>query len=91
MLNMIRASQKRFGLADTQAQRLIKTVEAEFNQPEAFVEYREMFEAFFEDGEISDDERALLVERQVELGLTDEQVREIEIGITGERKSGAAF
>jgi Tubulin like len=91
MLNMIRASQKRFGLADAQAQALINAVEAEFNEPESFIEYREMFEAFYEDGEISEDERALLVERQVELGLTDEQVRQIEITVTGQRISGAAI
>jgi hypothetical protein len=90
MLNMIKASQKRFGLTDVQAQRLIKLVEAEFNEPESLIEYREMFEAFYEDGEITDDERALLIERQVELGLTDEQVKEAEIIVTGKRKADAA-
>jgi DNA recombination-dependent growth factor C len=90
MSNMIRASQKRFGLDDMQAQRLIKAVEIEFQEPETSVEYREMFEAFYEDGEISDDERALLVERQVELNLSDEQVQEIEAAMIGKRKAEAA-
>jgi hypothetical protein len=89
MLNMVRASQKRFGLDDFQAQRLIKMAEAELSEPEACVEYREMFEAFYEDGEITDDERALLVERQVELGLTDEQVRQIETTAMAKRKATA--
>jgi hypothetical protein len=90
MTNMIRASQKRYGLTDVQTRRLMKTVESESQEPEAFVEYREMFEAFYEDGEISDDERALLIERQVELSLTDEQAEQIESAIVGKRKADAA-
>jgi hypothetical protein len=76
--NMIRASQKRYGISDARAHELMGMVEAEFTEPDTVVEYREMFEALYEDGQITDDERALLVERQVELGLADDDVQRIE-------------
>ena len=45
-------------------------------------EYRETFEAFFEDGDINEDERIILIEKQIELGLSDEQVQSIESSIS---------
>lgn len=62
--------------------------EAELGESPSCRQYREIFEAFYEDGDISEDERAILVEQQVELGLSDEQVQEIEIEIISRRRKG---
>ena len=48
-------------------------------------EYRQMFEAFYRGADVPADVRVLLIERQVALGLSPEQVQRIEAQVI-ERK-----
>lgn len=52
-------------------------------------EYRQMFEAFYQEGELPPEVRVLLIERQVALGLQPEQARQIEARIKDRRSQGA--
>lgn len=87
MQNMLKSNQKKYGVSDARAEQIIEEVRTELFGSQKFTEYQELFEAFFEDGEINEDERAVLIERQVELELTDEQVKSIESSITTRRSS----
>ena len=61
---------------------LLRTqVETELGESAAIAEYREMFEAFCEDGQITDEERAMLVERQAELKLSAADVERVEAAV----------
>jgi hypothetical protein len=77
-MNMLKSNQRKYGFSDETAERLLTLAQSEFALPETHAEYREMFLAFYEDSEISDEERAILIEKQVELDLTDEDVQRIE-------------
>jgi hypothetical protein len=77
-MNMLKSNQRKYGLSDETAERLLSLAQSEFATPDTNAEYREMFLAFYEDSEISDEERAILIEKQVELDLTDEDVQRIE-------------
>ena len=83
MSNMLEASRSRLGLSLDRANELRTQVESALHEAPRVTEYREMFEAFFEDGEITDDERAILIERQVELKLAQNEVDEIEASVIG--------
>lgn len=87
MQNMLKTNQKKYGVSDTRAEKIIEEVLAELFGSPNLKEYEELFEAFYEDGEINEDERAILIERQIELELTDEQVKAIELSITTRRDS----
>ena len=87
MQNMINSSQIRFKINDIRAEEIIKEIRIElFGSPNLKV-YEEMFKAFFEDGEIDEDERAILIENQIDLELSDEQVNSIEASIISMRRS----
>ena len=88
MSNMLEASRKRLGLSPERANALGLQVASEAGESAAVIEYRDMFDAFFEDGVINEEERAILTERQVELKLSQEQVDEIEATVIGRRGMG---
>ncbi len=52
------------------------------SQEELKQEYKTLFEAFYEDGDISTNERNLLTQKQKELKLTNSEIQEIENNIT---------
>ena len=81
MSNMLEASRRRLGLSPERAAELRTHAESGLRESATVAEYREMFEAFFEDGQITDDERAILVDRQVELGLSQPEVDQIEAAV----------
>lgn len=87
MENMLKSNQKKCGVSDEKAQQIIEKVRTELFGSNKITEYQEMFEAFFEDGEISEEERAILIEKQFELGITDEQTEPIEQSIKSKRRS----
>lgn len=87
MEDMLRSKQGKLGLTVEQATALIAKTQEELSEPREAGEYRNMFEAFFEDGEIDDSERATLVEQQVELGLSDSQVQAIESQVKAKRSA----
>lgn len=78
MQNMLRSNQDRLGLTEAQAAEVIAKIQNGLAESRELREYRDMFEAFFEDGEIDENERAILIERQVELELSDSQVQAVE-------------
>lgn len=86
MEEMLRLNQQRLGLSEAEAADLIARAQDELSEPQEAREYRDMFAAFFEDGQIDDSERALLIERQVELGLTDAQVKVVEDAVRARRE-----
>lgn len=79
MQGMLDGNRKRNNLSEERAKALIDKARAElgYGSP-ALDEYKEILMVFMADGLISDEERALLVERQIELGLTDDQVHALE-------------
>jgi membrane protease subunit (stomatin/prohibitin family) len=79
MQGMLDNNRKRVGLSEEQAAALIDRARGElgFNSA-AMDEYKEILMVFLADGHLSDDEKAILTERQVELGLSDEQVSRLE-------------
>jgi len=85
MQNMLKSNQKKYGVDDLRAEQILDVIKCELFGSSCLKEYQEMFEAFFEDGEIDESERALLIERQFELELTDEQVQSIESSIISAR------
>lgn len=78
MTKMLENSQKRLKVQNSRAELLIRLVKGGSGEPPAKAEYRQMFLAFSEQGEISEEQRALLVSTQAELGLSDQEVEEIE-------------
>lgn len=84
MLGMLDKNRQRNNLTEERAKALIDKARAElgYGSP-AIDEYKEILMVFMADGHISDEERALLVERQIELGLSDEQVMKIEQQMSG--------
>jgi hypothetical protein len=87
MANMLKSNQMKYNVSDIRATQIMEEIISELFGSNNLKEYQEIYEAFFEDGEISDDERAILIERQVELELTDEQVKSIEASIKSRRSS----
>jgi hypothetical protein len=83
---MLKRNQVSAGMTDERATAIRQEVKAEMFGSPKLTEYQEMFEVFYSGKEISEDERCLLIEKQVELDLTDEQVAEIEATIM--RKEG---
>lgn len=79
MQTMIEGNRKRNNLSEERAKVLLDKARAELGYASpALDEYKEILMVFIADGHISDEERALLVERQIELGLSDEQVHALE-------------
>jgi hypothetical protein len=87
MQNMLKTNQKKYGVTDAKAEQIIEEIRNELFGSQSVKEYKELFEAFYEDGEINEDERAVLIERQIELELSDEQVKTIESDIMTRRSS----
>lgn len=81
MENMLKSNQKKYRVSDVRAGQIMEAIRAELFGADKSQEYGEIFASFFEDGEISEEERAILIERQFELGLTDEQIQAIESSI----------
>jgi len=82
--SMLENNRKRANISEERAAELIDKARAELGlSTAAMEEYKEIMAVFLADGHLSDDERAILIERQVELGLTDEQVAQIERELKG--------
>jgi hypothetical protein len=76
MEEMLRANQRRLGIDDSIARRLVDSV---CRCPaDGFAEYRMTLRAFLETGPLTDEARALLVEMQVDQDLPDEGVARVE-------------
>lgn len=75
MEEMLRVNQRRIGLDDATANRLIDSI---FHQSDALTEYRMTLRAFLETGPLTDEALALLVEMRVEQDLGDEDVERVE-------------
>ncbi len=81
---MLESNRKRSHISEERAAELIDKARSELGMSTAAMEeYKEIMSVFLSDGHLSDDERAILIERQVELGLTDEQVAQIERELKG--------
>jgi hypothetical protein len=78
MTKMLLTKQKRYGIPDSRAQEIIRMATTDKGESPARIEYREMFQAFLDQGEIDDDQRAQLVSTQIELNLSTEEAEEIE-------------
>ncbi len=85
MAKMLQSNQDKYGVSEEKARQIIEKLKSELFGSNKLKDYQEMFEAFFEDGEISEEERAILIERQCELGITDEQAQSIEQSIKSRR------
>ena len=75
MEEMLRANQRRLGLDEATAQRLIDSI---FRASDGLTEYRMTLRAFLETGPLTDEAQALLVEMRVEQNLSNEDVDRIE-------------
>ena len=60
------------------ANRVVESVRAEFSEPKAWSDYRDMVVAFKLDGVITDEEQSQLLELQASLGLADGVVQRLE-------------
>jgi hypothetical protein len=87
---MLRSNQSRLGLSDEDGRRIIQAAVAELQGADGSAEYRCMYSAFLDAGEITDAERAQLIQLQVELGLTEEQVKWAEASVGTGRKSAVS-
>lgn len=56
----------------------VVNIEVPLNKEKAKIAYATLFKAFYEDGNISQNEKNLLKDKQTELGLTDLEIKEIE-------------
>jgi site-specific DNA-cytosine methylase len=86
MENMLKSNQKKYGISDVKAASIVEEVRDELFGSQKLREYEELIRVFMEDGAINEDERAILIERQVELGLTDEQASSIEASVISNRR-----
>lgn len=85
IINMLESSRKRYGISTVQAESIIEKVKKELNiSHESAQEYKEMLAVFLANGDLSEDEKAILLERQAELGLTDEQVAKVRAEVESE-------
>jgi len=79
MASMLESNRQRSGLSEEVANELIDKARTELGLNTASMdEYKEILSIFLADDHLDDDEKAILVERQIELGLSDEQVGQIE-------------
>lgn len=84
MIGMLENNRKRNNLSEERAKALIDKARAELGfGSNALDEYKELVMVFLADGFISDEERAILCERQVELNITDEQAAQAEAELSG--------
>lgn len=85
MTKMLRSNQEKYGIDEATASKIMEEVRSEMFGSQKEREYQELFEAFYDDGEITDEESAFLVDRQHELDLTDEQVQKIKTSVISKK------
>jgi hypothetical protein len=85
MTKMLRSNQEKYGIDEATASKIMEEVRSEMFGSQKEREYQELFEAFYDDGEITDEESAILVDRQHELGLTDERVQKIKTSVISKK------
>lgn len=85
MAKMLDSNRIKYGIDEATASKIMEEVRSEMFGSQKEREYLELFEAFYEDGEISDEEEAFLVDRQHELDLTDEQVQKIKTSVISKK------
>ncbi len=81
-LELVEKFRQKYNIAQEVAEQIVAEFAPQTEPKEAIEEYALMYSAFLEnDGEIDLEEQSQLLELQEELGLTNEQVNRIEVGI----------
>ena len=87
MEKMLESNRKRAHLSEEKARTLIDKARAELGlRTQAMDEYREILQVFLADNHLDEEEKAILVERQIELGLSDEQVEALKKEVMGDKE-----
>jgi hypothetical protein len=75
---MLERQRETLNLTHEQANALLAEAAGGSAESREEAEYRQMFEAFYQEGELPSEVRVLLIERQIALGLQPERARQIE-------------